>query len=103
MDKDFQFWMNSQMCKYRASEIPFIGYTWYTRRGEFGGGALYRLDTVTVQNTRNSHLKDKKDRRGGALVEAGTKLKANKTGIQAVMSVIRKLEREGKQVYTYSG
>jgi hypothetical protein len=56
MDKEFQEWMDEQMSKYRDESVPFIGYVWYERGGTFGGGALYRLDTVEVKQDRFSGI-----------------------------------------------
>ena len=97
--QEFSAWMDKQMDEYRAAGIPFIGYLWVNYNSRLWGGALYRLDEVTVQDTRFSGLKESKEN-----IAIGTKLKINKTGVSAVMRVIKQLERElGTQVYTYMG
>jgi hypothetical protein len=103
MDKEFQEWMDEQMSKYRDESVPFIGYVWYERGGTFGGGALYRLDTVEVKESRPTFQNVKLGNGDGEIAIKGIKLRVNKAGLNAVKRLIRKLESEGKQVYTYLG
>ena len=93
--QEFRNQMDKRMEEYRKAGVPFIGYLWVNWRTGREGGALYRLDEVEVQN----ELRIREER-----LKLGQKIQIKKPGLQAVMRVIKQLERElGTQVYTYLG